>query len=507
MIRTDILHGGALTLAMALPFGNSVACAANYALVVGINDYAMVKDLRGAVNDARWIAKSLSDFGVTEMAVFLDREATRANVEGTFFSYLDRAQPGDTIIFTYAGHGRYIEDLNGDEPTGSDPDDHYDETLVLAGFSPENPGEEIVDDELAQWFKEALSRNINLVFVSDSCHSGTVTRGGRLRLADPYAMSIEPIARPYIDPAESSEEDLDNLVFLSGAPEAKPVQEVMIEERYHGALSYSFGRALQDMRGDLDSDGSISRDELGKFVPRTARAFNEGRVLPDMVARQGPDFAVLVPDEAAGDFGEFPDAEKEPMFASGDFDTVRLTSRSDLVWNRRTGDITNADGEIVAANVAENRLPDVEAKFHLLDLAREGLVQEGFDIGLRSPVLTDAEVLRIGDGFTIEVGPIPYPFLTVFNLANNGEVQAIYPMSGSERAPQRVGTRISFDASAGEPVGIDHIVAFATREEPQTLRQQLAWSSTTDSFIPTLERLIVSDDVAVGLVSMATEER
>jgi hypothetical protein len=483
------------------------AQAKNFALVVGIDDYDVVSDLAGAVNDATWLAQSLAEFGVSELTLLANAEATRERIKSTFFAYLDMASAGDVVIFTFAGHGRPVPDTNGDEPTHHDPHDTEDETLILAGFSRSNPNEELLDDELSSWFAEAHSRGVRVIFLADSCFSGTVSRGGRLRRVDDFALDIPSEIQ---SPVRSSafDENPENLIFLSGAPETNPVQEILVNGRFHGALSYAFGVALKGMRSDLDSDGAISRDELGRYLIRSVRGHNDGRVLPEIVAKLGEDFPVLTPAPDAKEFViEMPPPNGlADLQADRKVGEISLTYRPDLVWNETTGDIKDLSDETVAKAVELARLPDVEAKFQLLALAREALIQRSFDISLDTSAQDKTEVLEIGDGFQISAGPLPFPYLTMFNLANNGEVQLIYPLDNAERQKQRIGASHSFDATASDPIGIDHIVAFATEQDPVTLRQQLNWNMSAEQLIATIDKLTIQDGVAVGITSVFTKE-
>lgn len=70
--------------------------------------------------------------------------------------------PGDTFFLTYSGHGGQLPDRSGDER------DMMDETWCLFDA-------QLVDDELFQlWSK--FAKGARIIVLSDSCHSGTVTR-------------------------------------------------------------------------------------------------------------------------------------------------------------------------------------------------------------------------------------------------------------------------------------------------------------------------------------------
>jgi hypothetical protein len=139
---------------------------ARRALCVGINDYPGTgSDLRGCVNDAKDWKRALESRGY-EVALLLDRQATAAGVTRALEALIGPAGRGDSLVFTFSGHGSWLPDGDSDEADGRDemlcPHDVADQRYLL-------------DDDLAELF--ALKpRGARLTFVSDSCHSGTVSR-------------------------------------------------------------------------------------------------------------------------------------------------------------------------------------------------------------------------------------------------------------------------------------------------------------------------------------------
>ena len=118
-----------LTLSFCL-FAASSVRAEVYGLVVGIDKYKHLPSLAGAVNDARDIDNALRTMGAKKVIMLLDGEATRDKILQSWRELTDEAAPGDTIVFSYAGHG-------GQEPervVGSETD-RLDETFQLAGFN------------------------------------------------------------------------------------------------------------------------------------------------------------------------------------------------------------------------------------------------------------------------------------------------------------------------------------------------------------------------------------
>src|SRR3712207_6113336 len=143
------------------------------ALCVGINDYPGTNsDLSGCVNDANDWAQELQSRGY-EVTTLLDREATRRALADALTSLVSTARAGDSLVFTFSGHGSWLPDDSGDEP------DSRDEMLCPHDVSDE---QYLMDDDLAAIF-EQKPKNVNLYFISDSCHSGSVAKFA----ADPLA--------------------------------------------------------------------------------------------------------------------------------------------------------------------------------------------------------------------------------------------------------------------------------------------------------------------------------
>ncbi len=152
--------------------------AARVALTIGINNYPGTdNDLAGCVNDANDWARVLSARGF-EVRQLLERKASGSAIRKGIEQTIARAsEAGDTAIITFAGHGTWVPDKDGDEP------DRRDEGLCPWDLDTNGP---LIDDELYDLFAER-ERGARVVFISDSCHSGTVVRmldaqGPRVRM-------------------------------------------------------------------------------------------------------------------------------------------------------------------------------------------------------------------------------------------------------------------------------------------------------------------------------------
>jgi hypothetical protein len=137
------------------------------ALCIGINDYPGTQnDLSGCVNDANDWATELTARGFT-VDKLLDAAATKAAMVAAIGTLIDGAAKGDSLIFTYSGHGTWVPDKSGDEP------DNRDEALCPYDLATQGA---LLDDDIHELFSRRKP-GVRIVLISDSCHSGSVTRG------------------------------------------------------------------------------------------------------------------------------------------------------------------------------------------------------------------------------------------------------------------------------------------------------------------------------------------
>jgi hypothetical protein len=221
---------------------------AKRAFCVGINDYPLAdSDLRGCVNDARdWSALLTDAFGFApdDVEILTDAAATKEAVLGGVRRLLAGATAGDVLVFTNSSHGSYVADVDGDEV-----DAVYDETLCPHDVD----RHQIVDDELRGIFA-TLPDGVRLTVISDSCHSGSVTRrpgdGDRRprmlppsRLGVPGLSGLTARARPRrrLYPEEGMRE-----VLISGCADREVSYDALIDGDHHGAMTYHAIRAIRE---------------------------------------------------------------------------------------------------------------------------------------------------------------------------------------------------------------------------------------------------------------------
>jgi metacaspase-1 len=121
-------------------------------------------------NDMRAIAESQG----FQPRSLLTAEATSQAVLGVIEAAAGELGPGDLFLCTYSGHGGQVPDRNGEGE-----EDRSDETWVAYD-------RQIVDDELyALWGR--FAPGVRIFVLSDSCHSGTVTKNIEADVPDPVS--------------------------------------------------------------------------------------------------------------------------------------------------------------------------------------------------------------------------------------------------------------------------------------------------------------------------------
>lgn len=123
--------------------------------------------LSGCENDAQTMRTIAQRDGFAP-TMLLTRQATTGNVLAEIAAAAQQLTRGDTFLLSYAGHGAQVPNVSEDAET-----DQQDETWVLYDRM-------LIDDELAQAFSQ-FAAGVDIVMLSDSCHSGTVYR----RMFDP----------------------------------------------------------------------------------------------------------------------------------------------------------------------------------------------------------------------------------------------------------------------------------------------------------------------------------
>jgi hypothetical protein len=146
------------TIVTPIPISNKKA------LLIGINYRNTQYELNGCINDVINMEKLLHKKKYTTQLLTDDTtiKPTKKNIITSITDLLSNAQPKDTIFIHYSGHGSNLQDRNGDENDGKD------ETIIPLDFNA------IMDDELNKLLINYMKPDVTLIFLSDSCNSGTI---------------------------------------------------------------------------------------------------------------------------------------------------------------------------------------------------------------------------------------------------------------------------------------------------------------------------------------------
>lgn len=124
--------------------------------------------------------QAIAKFNGFKPKVLLTKKATRKTVQTALASAAAALKAGDIFFLSYSGHGGMVPDRNNDESDGQD------ETWCLFDG-------EMLDDEL-NYLYSRFRAGVRILVLSDSCHSGTVTRD---RLAEAQAFDKQGRALAY----------------------------------------------------------------------------------------------------------------------------------------------------------------------------------------------------------------------------------------------------------------------------------------------------------------------
>jgi hypothetical protein len=503
--------------------------AAQFGMVVGVDDYrhfqpfpapiGELSDLEGAVNDAELIAQSMRGAGIKlpDERLLIDNKATVANFLAGWKSMTSKAQPGDTIIVSFSGHG-------GQETEVSEPFDEItdglDETIMFHEFDPKNSRiGRLSDDQLRELLSQAAA--FNVIWVMDSCHSAGLTRNvkkshmGLTRSGGVWDIPLDPIEGEILATSgDDGGDELPNVTqILATASEDRLVTETRFEGRAHGALSWFFAQALSG-DADLDQNGSVTRGELSGFLEdRVFTHMNQTqqpRILPRgdnkeafTLTAKAPSVSIPKPSQVGGIpiriIGASP-----PGLVAGSYRKVETNA---VLTFEQQGDqwvaLNHTGDQITTLRSGASRLvARTTALQHIRSSKRVGIASVGIRAGQKSTTHRIGEIV----GFNFLPPQDNMNFLTLFNVASNGAIQFLYPLNERDNKPLGAdGFPIRFRIAA--PVGADQLVAIFCTRPPLDLQVLLkALNDQTASTDDRLPNALKQGDCQTGLTGLFTRE-
>lgn len=271
------------------------------ALIVGINQFTRPHwRLRGCVNDTvemKGLLETYYGFQEDEIKVLHDADATAQGIRDGLSWLLSEYEGdgSDVRLFHFSSHGTQVDDQ------GQDEWECFDEVIVPHDHDWDAP---LRDDDLWELFDD-VPEGVNLTFIADCCHSGSIQRPARE--VEFYVRKLEPptdVASRIRALVEERDTEQDAYVaaqmaqMLQGVPPdqwAAKMQEYLgllkeqfrkqhfaavpferhfllaacedkqtaadarIEGAFRGAFTWGLSKAVKEANGDLTYDELISR--------------------------------------------------------------------------------------------------------------------------------------------------------------------------------------------------------------------------------------------------------
>jgi metacaspase-1 len=261
------------------------------AVLVGVDVYERpdVPPLFGCANDValvRHVLKEYFEVPNEDIRVVVNQRATKTNIVHRLRTMVRDAEPGDTLVFYFSGHGSQIRDRDGDELT-----DWLDE-LICPYDMDWDRRTYVVDDDLDTLFAE-LPRDIVLEVFLDCCFWGAGTPQAVVEPALPAPQAGVRYLPPPLDIASRADGDEERLhyhafvgchcfagrnVLWAASAEGQPAAEDVLDGHVHGVFTYWGFRFIEANfdrlwhrdygRGDLLEDLHVYMQSLG--YPQTA---------------------------------------------------------------------------------------------------------------------------------------------------------------------------------------------------------------------------------------------
>ncbi len=514
LMATETFANPSLPLYLQNPDGGAIR-----ALVIGIDAYKHVRQLKGSVADARDIEGALRSMGTTDVVTLIDDQADRANVLRSISALVQRTNANDQIILSIAGHGaQEPETIKGSEPDG------MQDVFLLPGFeaTPEGSKQRILGSEFNHFIRQFELRGAKVLFVADTCHGGGMAREVDPRSAQmsfrqvpTYTLKVDKLTPVTNEANPVTDLDLDHTIFLAAVDRNTKAPEVKIPsvDGLRGALSYAVARALEG-NADADHDGKITlkelfahvrqvvyqlSDERQNIVTKTSAGIpvdhdvmfqlTRGLTLPSPPTSPAPQVARANPNPPPDKPAPNPESlgtvltksaqpvrlaaldgnsKNFPVITSPEtaVEIVQPLDNPDLIWDPKSRDVI-AWGDVIAYKVDARDLVTI--------VERTAAIRELKRIATKSPqplrVAPDDTQHHNDEPVQIELTDVAGRAVMLFDISGDGTIQMLYPI-GSDAAPTSAGS-LRLPLRVREPFGAEQVVAISTTQRLTDLEQAL----------------------------------
>jgi hypothetical protein len=193
------------------------------ALLIGINYINTPYALSGCIDDTDRMKEVLTQHGFNEFKILTDLTSikpTKQTILNEFKNMIVNANSGDILFFYFSGHGSYTYDRNNDET------DRRDEMIISSDLKG------VLDDDLKSTLSNNMKREVTVIGLFDSCHSGTM-----------FDLKFNYLDSNNYDKYSENEKVSEcngNVIMISGCMDAQTSAEALIDNKAQGALTWSF---------------------------------------------------------------------------------------------------------------------------------------------------------------------------------------------------------------------------------------------------------------------------
>ncbi len=200
-----------------------------FALTIGINKYDLnnhAEDLRGAVNDAEDIDKTLSALGF-RVKRLIDYDASGAALEREWSALVDSATENDLIVLHYSGHA-YHNDIGESGAT----------SIIFGRYSPDDNGKTkfISYLDFSRLIEFAIYKKANVLIIADTNFGFHLFR--------------------------PQSPDADSFITAMTTATGHNASEVEVDGKTRGVMSWAFARALENVArtGQVVSTARLAKE-------------------------------------------------------------------------------------------------------------------------------------------------------------------------------------------------------------------------------------------------------
>jgi hypothetical protein len=284
-------------------FISPAQAAKKYALLIGVADYSAVPglySLDGPLNDIDLIREVLLQkhlgFQEEDIVVLQDSRATHTGIEKAMHALAARVgkEDGGMVYIHYSGHGSQTKNLHPEER------EEFDQTWVSYGARTAHykgiDQWDILDDEIHEWLSLISDQADQVILVSDSCHSGSVTRGQSLvkTRAAKRDKREHPLGK------KKFRNDIEkNGVFIGAAADTEPAGEYIPDDTPYGLFTWFWAGTLESAQSgdtwhDLLWKTRIQvQGERGQQTPQISGSLSDGTVFAGAVGARQNHYPVL----------------------------------------------------------------------------------------------------------------------------------------------------------------------------------------------------------------------